>query len=160
MRIPINLSRWQKVFSKKNQVLNIFCTMGQTLNAPGHYQKPLDLFDSAFNFLVVDEAGQVLEGNGQHLGKYASQILLAGDVAQLPAYCYLPDEHHALMRAAATSMCVGCAILSSGAFVLRQPTSTPCWSASVPPYSRFRLCPRSEDGSRGNGRRGAQHPRS
>jgi len=101
---PSNLSRWQEVFSKKTRVLNIFCTIGQTLNAPGHYQKPLDLFDSAFNFLVVDEAGQVLEGNGQHLGKYASQIFLAGDVAQLPAYCYLPDEHHALMRAAATSV--------------------------------------------------------
>ena len=99
-----NLIEWRRLFSKEQPILNVFCTIGQTLNPPAHFERPLDHFNGAFNFTVVDEAGQVLEIYGQHLPKYASQLLLCGDVAQLPGHSYLHDEHFPLMRAASTSI--------------------------------------------------------
>jgi superfamily I DNA and/or RNA helicase len=101
-----NMSAWRTYLAKEktNLVRHIFCTVGQTLSPGANYPKALDLFNGAFDFVVVDEAGQVLEINGNHLGKFAAQLLLAGDVAQIPAFAHLPDEHHTLMRAGATTV--------------------------------------------------------
>ena len=81
----------------------MFCGIGKTMRSLQGYSCVTSLWVKFFHALLIDEAGQVLEGFGLHLALFAKQIMLFGDLAQLPAFTFLPDEHRTLMRGAMTT---------------------------------------------------------